>query len=99
MLPLPFVRRLAAGALLVGAPALSSCSATSHPPAPRAPAAVTPAAAPTVQHRPDVSGRSGAVVCDHPLASPAGYDVLLAGGNAGTRRSPWPRCSLWCART
>ena len=34
------------------------------------------------QHRPDVSGREAAVVCDHPLAAAAGYEVLRRGGNA-----------------
>jgi gamma-glutamyltranspeptidase/glutathione hydrolase len=34
------------------------------------------------QHRPDVSGREGAVVSDHPLATAAGYEVLRRGGNA-----------------
>ena len=37
---------------------------------------------PTAQHRPDVSGRLGAVVSDHPLATAAGYEVLRGGGNA-----------------
>jgi gamma-glutamyltranspeptidase / glutathione hydrolase len=34
------------------------------------------------QHRPDVSGREGAVVAGHPLAAAAGYEVLRRGGNA-----------------
>jgi gamma-glutamyltranspeptidase/glutathione hydrolase len=34
------------------------------------------------QNRPDVSGREAAVVCDHPLAAAAGYEVLRRGGNA-----------------
>jgi gamma-glutamyltranspeptidase/glutathione hydrolase len=35
-----------------------------------------------LQNRPDVSGREGAVVSDHPLATAAGYEVLRRGGNA-----------------
>ena len=36
----------------------------------------------STQNRPDVSGREAAVVCDHPLAAAAGYEVLRKGGNA-----------------
>jgi gamma-glutamyltranspeptidase / glutathione hydrolase len=45
-------------------------------------AARTLAVSRPAQHRPDVSGRHGAVVSDHPLATAAGYEVLRAGGNA-----------------
>ena len=34
------------------------------------------------QNRPDVSGRTAAVVAGHPLAAAAGYEVLQRGGNA-----------------
>jgi gamma-glutamyltranspeptidase/glutathione hydrolase len=36
----------------------------------------------STQNRPDVSGREAAVVCDHPIAAAAGYEVLRRGGNA-----------------
>ena len=67
-------------ALTIGLGAAAACGPGAPAPAPPGARSAPPDDVRPI--RPEVNGRTGAVVSEHPLATAAGYEVLRAGGNA-----------------
>ena len=77
MFQLKLVATTTAAALIVGAAAL-----VAQQPPPQQQAAEAPASTRTFYTRPAVAGINGMVTTGHPIASSAGLQMLLKGGNA-----------------